>query len=266
MPLLTRPGSKEKTVDTHHPSPRSPIAEFIWDRMRDKHNFEPLSEQSLQNLARANEHLKQGALVVYLNHTSTNDAPVAISLVLSHLTNARRFMGPAGMKHYDLSRDPKNAVLLRALRLLNIHAMPVVQHDDLEHYPPEKRERLLTNLKRKAQNLLSKPGSIYGITPEGTRNRETGTLLRARPGIGKLQKYSHNLTYLPIAITYAQHSEQPQVVIGAPERLGDLVNVFDVMLPQEENERAQAIADLLMYNLSLLMPESLRGVYTNFEI
>lgn len=127
------------------PVPRAPISEFFWHKVSEQHGFAPLSEKSLRNLAEANKILKDKALVVYTNHTSMNDAVVAISLILSQLTKAVRFMGPAGMKHYDFSRDLKSAVLLRALRILNIHAIPVIQHDDLDHYPDEKRE-LLTQI------------------------------------------------------------------------------------------------------------------------
>ena len=266
MSFLQRSKTKEKQPITPHPTPRSPIAEFIWHRVREKNNLEPLSVQSLQNLAEANEALKHEALVVYVNHTDTNDVPVALSLVLAHLTNARKFAGPAGMKHYDFSRDPKNALLLRSLKLLNIHALPVVQHNDLEQYSPEAREQLVQFLKAEAQKILRRPRSIYAIAPEGTRNQSTGTLQQARPGIGKIQKLAHNLRYMPIAITYEKHAQNPQVVVGSPETLGTLLNVFDVLLPDEPEQRAQVIADLLMYKLSLLLPEHLRGFYTDFEI
>ncbi len=124
------------------PTLRSLLAEKIWSKVCEAHNFEPLSEQSLKNLAEANEALKKQALIIYLNHTSTQDVSVAISLILSHLTNARHFMGPAGMKHYDLKRDPVNGILLRSLRLLNIQVMPVVQQNDLDSYTEEKRINL----------------------------------------------------------------------------------------------------------------------------
>ncbi|GIK83441.1 MAG: hypothetical protein BroJett025_00630 [Patescibacteria group bacterium] len=267
MSLRRSLGVTERVSSEKKPSPRAPISEFIWNIVSELQGFEPLSEQSLHNLTLANETLKKEALIVYLNHTSTKDAPVAISLVLSHLTNAIRFLGPAGMKHYDFSRDPINAILLRALRLLNIRAVPVIQHDDLESYPPHLRETLIKQLKKKTRGLLNRSRSVYGITPEGKRNKETGTILRARPGIGKLEKVApRNIKYLPIAIVYKEYSQKPQVVVGKPESLAELVTIFDVLLPREETERAQKIADLLMYNLSLLMPKELRGFYSDFDI
>lgn len=248
------------------PVPRALIPEIIWNKISESQGFEPLSEESLHNLALANEILKKEAIVVYANHTSMKDAPVVIALVLSHLTNAKNFLGPAGMKHYDFSRDPKNAILLRALRLLKIQAVPVVQHDDLEQYPQHIQRAMIKNLIVKTRHLLRKPRSVYGIAPEGTRNK-LGTLLPGRPGIGKLAKMAPNdIKYLPIAIIYKEFSEKPQVVVGRPESLGSLLSTFDVYLPRDEKHRSQKITDLLMYNLSLLMPKELRGYYADFEI
>lgn len=253
------------------PQPRSPIAEKIWKLVSEKHEFAPLSERSLKNLAKANEILKNEAIIIYSNHTSKNDAPVAIALTLSHLTNAKRLMAPAGMKHYDLKRDHqrdlKSALMLRALRILRIHIIPVVQHDDLDNYPEKKRQDMLRKLKNKANSLLKKAGGVYGITPEGTRSKETGKLLRARPGIGKVGKYApRDIKYLPVGIVYKSQSEKPQVVVGEPESLGNLLQVYDVFLQGTEDEQAQQIADLLMFNLSRLLPEEIRGIYENFDI
>lgn len=251
--------------DSINPSPRAPIYELLWKRIAEKYKFAPLSPESMRNLATVNEILKYEAIVIYVNHTSMNDALVSISLILSHLTNAVRYIGPAGMKHYDISRDPKNALLLRALRVFNIHAVPVVQHDDLEYYPPEKRDQLVKRLKQKTIKLLQKPRSVYGIAPEGKRN-VNGTLLKARPGIGKLEKMSRGLKYLPIAIVYEKFSNKPQIVVGIPQTIENLVNMYNTTLPSDETQRAQKIADILMYKLSCLLPKQLRGYYSDFEL
>ncbi len=263
MPLLR---TAEQEQESNRPTPRRPFAERIFKKVSETHNFEPLSAESLQNLAEANQLLAKEALIIYVNHTSTSDAAVAITLALSHLTNARHFMAPAGMKHYDLTRDPMNAILLRSLRLLNIQVMPVVQHNDLENYPPKKKERMIQQLKKKAQRFLNKPRSIYGITPEGTRNKKTGELLEGRPGLGKLEKHApQTIKYLPIAIIYEKYSDKPQIVVGKPETLGSVTNNLEVTLPEEENARAKKITDILMYKLSLLMPQNLRGQYSDYN-
>ena len=111
----------------------------VWDRLQTKHELD-LSSESQKNLSELNSLLETNSAVIYLNHTSTLDAPVAISVILTHLTNAKRFLGPVGMKHYDFMRDPSSAILLRALRLLKIHSIPVVQVSDTKRYAGEKRQ------------------------------------------------------------------------------------------------------------------------------
>lgn len=245
-----------------HPQPRKPLAEKIWKIICEKHDFAPLSEESLKNLALANQTLKTESIVVYANHTSKSDAEVAVALVLSHLTNAKRYMAPAGMKHYDLRRDFKSGVLLRALKILNIHIIPVVQHDDLDAYPERKRKGMLAKLKQRATSLLTKPQGIYGITPEGTRSKETLQLLRARPGVGKIEKYAPaDIQYVPVGILYKNQAEKPEVIVGKPESIAEIQQRLGVQISDSEETRAQEIADILMYKLSLLLPQHIRGYY-----
>ena len=253
---------KSTSKETELSNPKSPLGEKVWEIVRRLYQLEPLTTQSLAHLATANQLLSQQALVVYINHTAS-DVPVAVPLVLAHLTNARRFAGPAGMKHYDFARDPKNAVLLRALRLFNMHALPVVQHNDLDHYTPQRRQQLITNLKNKTRKMLQQPRTIYGIAPEGTRNQNTGTLQQAR-GIGKLQTYNPNLAYLPVAITYPKYSQNPQVAVGKPLTTTELFKTYNAQAPLEEKQKEQFTTNLLMYHLSLLLPMELRGVYRDF--
>lgn len=242
----------------YKPKPYSPIANTIWERVQKKHNFAELSAESKRNLAAANEILKHSTLVVYANHTSTKDVTVGIALMLSHLTNARNFLAPAGMKHYDMRRDPKNGILFRALRLLNMHAIPIVQTDDLDSYSPEKREKLLAKLKQRTAQLLGQPRSIYGIFPEGTRNKKTGALLKAKPGIAKIEKYTDKpLYYLPIAIVYEKWDE-PQVVVGEPQTLAEILERNGQAIPKDQ---AEQIADVHMQRLAELLPKSMRGSY-----
>jgi len=196
---------------------------------------------------------------VYFNHTAS-DVPVAVPLILAHLTNARKFAGPAGMKHYDFTRDPKNAVLLRSLKILNMHALPVVQNSDLDQYPPKKRNQLIADLKNKTKKILTKPRTIYWIAPEGTRNQIIGTLQQAR-GIENLQKFNPNLSYLPVAIMYPKFSNSPQVAVGKPLTVAALFDTYKVEPPKVIDQKTQLTTDLLMYHLSLLLPRELRGVY-----
>lgn len=249
---------KKGSQESLQPSPRSAVGELIWKLVKEKFGFIELSDESKRNLIEANELLKQNSLVVYVNHTSTNDVPVGIGISLSYFTNGKRVLAPAGMKHYDLRRDFKNGVLLRMMRLLKMHMIPVVQQDDLETYPEKKRAQLVKKLKHKTTKLLSKPGSIYAITPEGTRSK-TGQLLRAKKGIGKIEQFSNKpLYYLPIAILFEKFSNTPQVIVGKPLTLSDISSSAQVNLA---NASEQEIADMLMKQLAALLPTQNQGYY-----
>ncbi len=63
---------------------------------------------------------------------------------------------------------------------------------------------------------------------------------------------------------YKKFSNQPQVVVGKAQDLKSvLAHTHTQQLPQDENARAQKITDLLMFQLSRLLPENLRGFYKN---
>ena len=95
--------------------------------MLERNNLE-FNSSSRQNLTGANEILKEGSLVVYLNHTTQKeDVLLSVSIGFNFLTNAKRIIGPAAMRHYDLFRDPKHAIPLRILKPISIEFFPIVQ-------------------------------------------------------------------------------------------------------------------------------------------
>lgn len=184
-----------------------------WNSLRNKLGLE-FSQDSQTNLVQLNKILLTNPAVVYINHTSKLDAPVAVLMVLSQLPNAVNILGPAGMKHYDWRRDPISAGFLRLLKYVNIRALPVVQVDDKVDYG-ERQRRMIENLKRETE-IIKQPGSVYGITPEGTRNKKDGSLLRANRGIGYLEQYGPEIFYLPAAIMYRKQTSAPRIIVGEP--------------------------------------------------
>lgn len=231
------------------------LATGAWNSLRDKLGLE-FSQESQVNLTQLNKLLLTNPAVVYINHTSMLDAPLGILMLLSQLPNAVRILGPVGMKHYDWRRDPLSAGLFRLLPSLHIQPVPIVQANDEWKY--KNRKGMLENLKKRTAEMIEKPGSVYGIAPEGTRNK-TGTLLKAKKGIGRLAEY-HDLFYLPAAIIYKKYSFQPEVMAGKPLQLKGIIPEGFGFSP-DPDQRAQQIADLHMKRLAQLMPESLRGVY-----
>lgn len=241
------------------PSPRSRVGEKVWQIVAEKFGFIELSEESRRNLLEANQLLVDNSLVVYINHTSTNDVPVGIGIALSQFTNAKRYLVPAGMKHYDMRRDFKNGLLMRMLKVLKMNFIPVVQQDDLESYPKKKRVQLLRKLKERTTRLISQPGSVYAITPEGTRSK-SGQLLQAKTGIARIREFSEKpLYYLPIAIMFQKWHKTPQVVVGKPMPL-DAIHAQPQFQGVDMGNHQQ-VADMLMQRVAELLPEENRGHY-----
>lgn len=243
---------------------RHKIGEVAWKLMEREYGENFLDAESLKNLAEANQFLKTGSIVFYVNHQVMLDAPIAISLVLKHLNNAKNLLGPAGMKHFDVKRDPIPAMILRALRIFHIYALPIVQHNDemASNYQDSDKLAMATILRELAEKALGAPGNVYGIAPEGTRNK-TGKLLEGRYGIGRLRNLHQpdQVGYLPVAIIYPDsgQSESFQIKVGRMVLLPEIVYI-----DPEDEEIAQTIAvtDALMHQLANLLPLEMRGHYS----
>ncbi len=246
------------------PTLKSRAAEFIYHHLNDKYELK-ISDRSAHNMSEANKILSDSALVVYINHIFSRDAKIMIPLVLT-LPNVRSVMGPVGMKHYDFSRDPVNAVFFRSLRVFGIHAAPVVQNSDVYQYGQEQKQGMIINLKQYTSDLLNRAGTLYGIAPEGTRN-PSGQLQRANRGIGYLESYvqpDQHLHYLPVGLVYPEHDTNPRIIVSEPFTLSDILPA-EVNFASDPKEHAQQISDVLMTVLARSLPEHMRGVYGNPE-
>ncbi len=246
---------------------RRAAAGKVWEGLLRRLNLE-FSEESRQNILSANELLKENSVVFYISHTSMTDAELAVPMVFNFLTNAKRIIGPAAMKHYDPARDFKSAMLLRALKPLGIQILPIVQPEDKDStnaniYSDKRSQRMSANLRIITENVMKLPGSVYGIAPEGTRS-DNGALLPAKKGIGYLEAYDQadKLRYLPVAIVYGKFSNHPKIEVGKPLSLGEM-NLEKSSLPKDPKERAQYLADVHMQRLADMLPPEMRGVYRN---
>jgi len=242
-------------------------ASKICESLLRKLNLE-FSEESHQNLLETNKLLAQHSVIIYINHTSMLvDVELPISMVLTHLTNAKRIVGPVAMKHYDPSRDKKNAMFLRLLKPLGIEVFPIVQPKSIDEdaigYSGEEKQSLSADLKVAITNAVNFPGKVLGITPEGTRSKN-GKLLPARTGIGYLESYDPNnsLRYLPIAIILERFSNCPKFEVGKPFGLGEL-NIEKGTLPEDPKKRARTLTDMHMLRLASMLPPEMRGAYSN---
>lgn len=129
---------------------------------------------------------------------------------------------------------------------------------------PVRRGEADTSALRAALGKLE-AGYIFGVAPEGTRNK-TGRLLRGHPGIVSLAVRS-GAPILPIAhwggekfVPNLKRLRRTDVAVrvGTPFRL---------KLNRERIGRGerQQVVDEMMYQLSALMPEEYRGEYRDIS-
>ncbi|MBL8098303.1 MAG: 1-acyl-sn-glycerol-3-phosphate acyltransferase [Anaerolineales bacterium] len=112
---------------------------------------------------------------------------------------------------------------------------------------------------------MIKEGYIFGIAPEGTRNK-TGKLLRAQPGTVLLALHS-GAPILPIVHwggeNYLKNLKSFKrtdfyIRVGEPFKL----NVEGVKMTSEIR---QQIADEMMYEIAKMLPEEYRGEYSDLS-
>lgn len=108
-------------------------------------------------------------------------------------------------------------------------------------------------------------GKIFGLAPEGTRNK-TGKLIRAMPGTVMIALHS-DAPIIPIAHwggeDYLKNLKRFKrtdfhIRVGEPFRL----NTKGVKVTGKVR---QQIVDEIMYQLTALLPEEYRGVYSNMS-
>ncbi|MBL8089570.1 MAG: 1-acyl-sn-glycerol-3-phosphate acyltransferase [Anaerolineales bacterium] len=129
--------------------------------------------------------------------------------------------------------------------------------------PVRRGEADIKSLKIAVQMI--KDGYIFGIAPEGTRNK-TGKLLRAQPGTVLLALHS-GAPILPIVHWGGEHYLKNlksfkrtdfYIRVGEPFKL----NVEGVKMTSEIR---QQIADEMMYEIAKMLPEEYRGEYRDLS-
>ena len=126
---------------------------------------------------------------------------------------------------------------------------------------PLHRDRVDVSSFKWAVNHLHKDG-VISIFPEGTRSR--GSMIKAKSGVARLVQMS-DATILPIGITGTEHignvlrvvnpTGTIKVNIGSPFSLPKIEGPIDSPI-------LKSMTDLIMERVSILLPESYRGVYS----
>ena len=177
----------------------------------------------------------KGPLIVISNHTGQIEVPALFALL-----QPRKFTGWAKVETWD------NWFLNW---VFNTWGMIPIRRGEAD-----------TSALRKAEEALEK-GMIFGIAPEGTRNK-TGRLLRAYPG-AVLLAVRTGVPVIPLAHwggeVYLKNLKRLKrtdfhLRVGEPFRL----KIEGVKMTKEIR---QQIADEMMYRVAELMPQEYRGAY-----
>jgi len=257
------------------------VAESIWNYSLDKWGLE-FSDESRENLVRADKLLEKNSLVFYINHTNNKKGPrfsrfadiiLPAAMVLAHLPNAKQRIAPVAESHYSLRRDPVNALGLRLIGVVGaIDLLPVVQPSRLDakasEYKQSDRESKTRRVTDEMKRIVAEPGAVFGIAPEATRT--DGSLKQGARGLGLLSRFDpeERLRYSDLAIAMGEfHDEQPRVVFGEPLALSEVLVKMNVKgeLIKESNDRFQFITDVHMRRLAQDLPRSMRGYYGEEE-
>ena len=245
------------------------VAEDVWNYSLNKWGLE-FSDESRENLVRANELLKTNSLVFYINHTSTfPDVVLPTSMVMAYMPNAKRRLAPVAERHYSWRRDPLNAMALRLIGSVGgIDLFPVVQSEKLDEkaakYSPFEKQVKTDRVVEVMKNIVVNPGAVFGIAPEATRTN--GQLIKGERGLGMFSRYDREgkLRYSHLAIAMGQfHNEQPRVVFGEPLALHEIFERINVKFDsiKDPRERIQQITDVHMMRLAQDLPEEMKGYY-----
>lgn len=181
----------------------------------------------------------QGPLIVVTNHTGQIEVP----LLFAHL-QPRKMTGWAKVESWN------NQFLNWVFNTWGV-------------IPLRRGEADIGALKAAVRAL--EKGYIFGIAPEGTRNR-SGVLIRAQPGAVTLALRT-GTPVLPLAHWGGEKLMQNlkrfkrtdfHIRVGQPFRI-------ETQGVKVTGEIRQQIADEMMYEIAKLMPEEYRGVYSDLS-
>jgi len=182
---------------------------------------------------------ERGPLIVIANHTGELEAPVMFAWL-----HPRPVTGWAKVETWDIPFFHW---------LFNLWGAVPVRRGEAD-----------TSALRAALEKLNQ-GYIFGVAPEGTRNR-TGKLLRAHPGAAMLALHA-NAPILPIAHWGGENFTRSLKRLRRTDFHIRVGRPFHIQPGGERigRERRQQIADEMMYQLAALLPQEYRGEYSDMS-
>jgi len=223
------------------------------DMVKRKYGLKSISEASETNLLALDQHLESGSSVVYFNHTTLIDSPALIAFLLVQLSNIGRIGVLTSEKHYDISRRPRDGLMIRSASLIRVNPLRVVQSDD-DHYSEQVRFNLNKSMFRQVKKILGEFGGTILIAPEGTRS-PNGQLQKAEGEFDRFGKYG-NVNFVPIGIIPEGNFDEGIRVGKVGLNVGEPYRFESLQIPNGLRP-----IDVAMKRLAGLLLPDMRGAY-----
>lgn len=231
-----------------------------------------ISPESLEQLQKIDEYLKQGSIIVYANHTSMLDAILGIPVGISHLPHLRKAMYLLAEKYAIPNRRKKSsfaiAPLTQLVNALGVVVVPVPQKlsEQVNEKKKLKGKKRLEKYGNNRDKIMKSPGTAIGFTPEATRG-ETIEMTQFKDGIVRTALLYPDALCCPMGLV-PKGGNTFELVVGEPKLASQMTESIVEQIALESNplvvkQLLQECADLFGCEVAPLLPENMRGMYAD---
>lgn len=225
-------------------------------------------------------HLKDGSLLVIVNHFDRLDTTVIGHVIEQNLTPLDRVAGVASLRYLDpnrsrlISRTIDNVSQARGFSVI-----PIIQdkQEEIDYYtgnPTATDGKTPRRFNREAMieavEVLGEAGNVLMMAPEGMRSPK-GKLLKAHEGLDSIMRMSRRTALiLPIAIVPPDTRRivppytKVKVVPGELFSLEDVQQEYDAERITLGEKPELSVTDRMMVRLARLLPRKNQGYYRPF--
>lgn len=222
--------------------------------------FVPGAEEKVDLIKDFLEENPQYNFVLYFNHISFNDPAIVINVVDKIDPSFKKHLVTMMSYSHTDPTDPKHKVfafMAKGLEKCGVEGIRVIQKYQVNNpdfgYTEEQANLNYMQSMRRLKELRGTPTGVI-ISPEGTRSN-TGTMAKGESGVVAIGRILAPIIYIPLAISYEGKYKRNTINIGKKMKM----NIGDVVI--QESSKDYPSVDLLMTNLSLALPEEMRGVW-----
>lgn len=263
-------GETRNIAEKFQSSLRLGVAKLILEILSKYEMKMDISPESLRNLQKIDEYLKQGSVIIYANHTALLDAFLGIPFVVSHLPHLRKGMYLLAEKYAIPNRRKKSsyaiAPITKLANSLGVIVVPVPQKlsEQKDERKKQKGKKRLAKYEEKRNALMSKKGTASAYAPEATRGA-TLEMTQFRDGIVKAAQLYPDALCCPMGLvpngenTFELVVGEPKLAKQMTESIADRIAVEND--PAVTKQLLQECANLFGFEVASLLPENMRGVY-----